>query len=92
MIFKRIRCSRCGHEGPGEIGGTVHAEEKIHAHLFTSEGIDPSSGMLYFRCLRCKGFIVVESDDHGSDKMNGSSKLLQTEVFKLTGTRDLMPA
>ncbi len=58
MISRRIWCSRCGHEGPSEITGTVSAEAIVD--VFTSEGCDPCSGKKYFRCPRCKVFITVD--------------------------------
>jgi len=90
MISKRIWCSRCGHEGPREITGTVPAEST--AEVFTSEGHDPYSGKLYFRCPRCKVFITVDPTDAlGSKTMNGHPSPLEDEVARLTRTQGLLP-
>jgi len=58
MISKTIRCSCCGHKGPREIGGTFFEESQ--KDMFTPQGHDPYSGMLYFRCPRC--MVVVDVD------------------------------
>jgi len=90
MISKRIWCSRCGHEGPREINGTVPAEST--ADVFTSEGHDPYSGKLYFRCPRCKAFITVNSTDAlGSNTMRGYPSPFETEAARLTKRQNLLP-
>jgi len=87
MISKRIWCSCCGHEGPREITGAEPAESGGDA--FTSEGHDPYSAKLYFRCPRCKVVITVDPNDAlGSYTMNGYPS--PTEAAKLTGTQNFM--
>jgi hypothetical protein len=81
MISGRIWCSYCGHEGPREIKGIIPA--KSTADVFRSEGHDPYSGKLYFRCPRCRVFISVDPHDAlGSDTMNGYPP--PVEVSRLT--------
>jgi len=87
MISKRIWCSRCGHEGPREITGTVPAESRVD--VFTSEGHDPFSGKLYFRCPRCKVLVTVDPTDAlGSNTMNGYPPPL--EIARLTKTQNIL--
>ncbi len=79
MISKRIWCSRCGHEGPRETAEMGTSPSK--ATLFVSEGHDPASGKLYFRCPRCKVFITIDpAADGGSSPLRGGRSPLITEA------------
>lgn len=87
MISKRIWCSHCNHEGPREIAGGATAEPE--ANVFTSEGHDPYSGKLYFRCPRCKVVISVDPIDAlGSFTMNGYPT--PAEAARLNRTQNVM--
>jgi len=90
MISKRIRCSRCKYEGSAEITGTATAESSTD--LFTSEGHDPYSGQMYFRCPRCKVFIAVEPTDAlESNTMTGYASQMKNEVARQTKSQWTMP-
>lgn len=89
MISDRIWCSRCGHEGPREMKGAVAAEST--AKLFTSQGHDPYSGKLYFRCPQCGAFIAVDPNDAlASYTMNGYPCPLDPQAAELSRTRSLL--
>ncbi|SEM20483.1 hypothetical protein SAMN04489760_106143 [Syntrophus gentianae] len=90
MISKTIRCSCCGHEGPGEMTGTVF--EKDDRDIFPAQGHDPYSGMLYFRCPRCH--VVVAIDPTAVleyNTLNGHPSPLNDDAASATGRAALLP-
>jgi len=90
MISNRIWCSRCGHEGPREIAGTLPVESM--EEVFASEGHDPYSGKLYFRCPRCKAFITVDPTDAlGFNTLKGYPNPFEIEASRLTKKHNLLP-
>ncbi|OPY13645.1 MAG: hypothetical protein A4E66_00692 [Syntrophus sp. PtaB.Bin001] len=90
MISKRIWCSSCGHEGPRETAGALPSESVMD--MFISEGHDPYSGKLYFRCPRCKVFITIDpADALRSGTINGYPNPLEAEAARLSKAQNFLP-
>jgi hypothetical protein len=89
MISNRIRCLKCGHEGPREISGIVSAEPK--ENIFSDMGHSPYTGYLYYRCPFCCSLVSVNPTDVlGKDTVNGFPVSLETYPGRQTKSKDFM--
>jgi len=84
MISKSIRCSCCGHKGPRGI--SVPFVEMASRDFFISQGHDPYSGTLYFRCPRCTAVVAVNPMEAlECDVLSGHPSSLKSEAAAVAG-------